>query len=74
MPQSRRPAGREMIERALDIYYDDPTEALEEMVRLMVEYSGYLLGNGVLPALFVGAAFCGAVVEWVARKNAWRPQ
>ena len=62
-------AGREMIKRALDIYYDDPTEALEEMVRLMVDYSTYMLGNNVLPALGIGALFCGALVEWVAQKN-----
>ena len=66
-------AGREMIERSLDLYYDDPIEALEETVRLMVEYSGYLLGNNVLPALAAGALFCGVVVEGVGQKSA-RPQ
>jgi len=60
---------REMLDRALDIAYDDPTEALEEMVRLMVEYASYTLGNNVLPAMAVGAVFCGVIVEWVGQKN-----
>ncbi|WP_108483957.1 TrgA family protein [Oceaniglobus ichthyenteri] len=59
----------EMIERALDLYYDDPTKALEEMVRLMVDFSSYLVGNNVLPALGIGTVFCSAVVEWVGQKN-----
>lgn len=65
-------AGREMIDRALDIRYKDPTEALEEMVRMMIDYAGYMLDNNVLPALFVGAVFCGVVTEWVGQKNMWR--
>lgn len=63
-------AGHEMIERSLDLYYDDPVEALEEMVRLMLDFAAYLPGNGVLPALAVGAVFCGLVTEWVALKTA----
>jgi len=66
--------GREMIERSLDLYYDDPTVALEEMVRLMVDYSTYMLGNNVLPAFALGALFCAAVVEWVAQKNGRPPE
>ena len=64
----------EMLDRALDIYYDDPTEALEEMIRLFVDYSSYLLGNSVIPALAVGAVFCAIVVEWVAQSNARPPE
>ncbi|WP_226780756.1 TrgA family protein [Oceaniglobus trochenteri] len=63
-------AGREMIKRSLDLYYDDPTEALEEMVRLMLDYAAYMLPGGVIPAFAVGAVFCGIVTEWVGQKNA----
>ncbi|WP_099826543.1 TrgA family protein [Oceaniglobus indicus] len=65
-------AGREMLERSLDLYYSDPTEALEEMIRLMVDFSTYLLGNNVLPTLAIGAMFCGALTELVAQKTAHR--
>ncbi len=66
--------GREMIERSLDLYYDDPTEALQEMVQLMLEFSTYLLGNGALVSLALGALFCAFVIEWVGQKNGRPPE
>ncbi|WP_102107391.1 TrgA family protein [Oceaniglobus roseus] len=61
--------GREMIRRSLDLYYKDPTEALQEMVRLMLDYAVYLYGNGAIGSMVIGAVFCGLVTEWLARRT-----
>lgn len=65
--------GREMIKRSLDLYYDDPTEALEAMVRLMIDFAAYMPGNNAAASLAVGAVFCGLVTEWIGQRTKWKP-
>lgn len=63
-------AGYEMVERAVRLFYDGPMEAIEAMVLLMIGYGSFLLNATPAVSAAVGAALCGVLVEFVARRAA----
>lgn len=63
-------SGAEMVERALRKFYEGPMEGLEAMVALFIEYAKYLVNPAFLWPALIGTLFCGAVVEFVAQRNA----
>lgn len=62
-------SGAEMIERSLRKFYSDPTEALEAMTELFVEYGKLLFTPEFLVPALIGTVFCGAVVEFVSHRT-----
>ena len=61
-------SGREMLDRAVNLRYRGPVEALEAMIDLALRYLSFLWTPDVLLAMGVGAAVCGCIVEWASRR------
>jgi hypothetical protein len=59
-----------MIQRALDMLYNGPVEAVLGIFQLMFELSQKVATPEVLTALVVGGVFGGAAAEWASRR--WR--
>lgn len=62
-------SGWEMLQRSMDLYYDGPAEALQEMMGLLAEY--VMLGltdPQVGIALLIGGILAAFLSEWAARQ------
>jgi len=57
-----------MIQRALDMLYKGPVEAVLGVFEQMVTLGAYVLRQEVLVVLAVGAVFGGIAAEWAARR------
>lgn len=57
-----------MIQRALDMLYDGPVEAVLGIFQLMFEMGQRVLTAEVLTVLVVGGVFGGVAAEWAARR------
>jgi len=60
----------EMIRRSLRLAYDGPVEALEDTVRIAVDYAVFPLAPDIAALLLIGGAVAGLIVEAAGR--AWR--
>ncbi|WP_197919419.1 TrgA family protein [Thiosulfatihalobacter marinus] len=60
----------EMLARALKRRYDEPIEAIQQIVELAVEFSLYLMDAKVIGVLVIGAVVSGALTEAAYRR--WR--
>lgn len=61
-------AGYDMLQKSLDLRYDGPIEALQEMARTFIDYAKFGTERTVLVAAVIGALFMGWVTEFFARR------
>lgn len=61
-------AGYEMLQRSIDLRYSGPIEALQEMVKLGLDYAILITVPTVGGSMIVGGLFGGWLTEWVARR------
>jgi len=57
-----------MIQRALDMLYDGPVEAVLGIFQLMFELGQRVLTAEVVTVLVVGGVFGGVAAEWASRR------
>lgn len=62
--------GNEMLARALKRRYDEPIEAIQQIVELAMEFGLYLLDVRVIGVLVIGAVLSGFLTEAAYRR--WR--
>ncbi|MEP2530434.1 TrgA family protein [Shimia sp.] len=60
----------EMLHRAMMRFYDEPIEAIQQIVAIAMEYSVYFLDVSVIVTLVVGAIVSGICTEIAYRR--WR--
>ncbi|GKY89822.1 hypothetical protein STA1M1_36910 [Sinisalibacter aestuarii] len=61
-------AGFEMVRRATRVRYGGPVEALEDMMKIAMEYVRDQMQPDVIGALVIGGALAGVLTAWVARR------
>ena len=61
-------SGLEMIKRSMKLYYEGPTEALQEMAQLYVDYAKTAAVQEVLIPALVGVIFVSWLTEFFARR------
>lgn len=61
-------AGEEMLDRAINVRYDGPIEAISDMIGLMLSFGKLVLAGDVVIWLLVGAVTGGILTELSARK------
>lgn len=62
-------AGVEMLERSMDLHYDGPVEALQEMMALVAEYFLLMVSSAEVPVvLLCGGTLAALLAEWAAER------
>jgi len=61
-------SGHEMLKRSMKLYYDGPTEALQEMAQLYVDYAKTAAVQEVMIPAVVGVIFVSWLTEYFARR------
>ncbi len=61
-------SGHEMLKRSVKLYYDGPTEALQEMAQLYVDYAKTAAVQEVMIPAVVGVIFVSWLTEYFARR------
>ncbi|MDJ0639219.1 MAG: TrgA family protein [Paracoccaceae bacterium] len=61
-------SGHEMLKRSIRLYYDGPSEALQEMATLYVDYAKLAAVQEVIIPAAVGVIFVSWLTEYFARR------
>ena len=61
-------AAYDMLQKSLDLRYDGPVEALQEMARTFIDYATLSSEQTIVIAAVIGALFMGWVTEFFARR------
>lgn len=61
-------SGSEMLGRSVDLYYDGPIEAIQEMMQLALDYARLIATRELMITSVVGALFVSWLTEFFARR------
>ena len=58
----------EMIVRATRLRYDSPTEAVQDLMAIMITYSSDIVTPGIIGTMVIGSVVCGLMTEAISRR------
>ena len=61
-------SGQEMIDRSMRLSYGGPTEALQDVFNIAIDFAKDVMKTDVVATLVIGGVIVGVVTGWVGRR------